>query len=364
MSVIGKIITVSIFGESHGPAIGLTIHGLPSGIQLDLDQIKKDLLLRHGKKELSTPRKEVDEFEIISGCFQGYTTGTPLTFIIKNKDVRESDYTNLQFKPRPSHADLGAYFKYGKFYNFHGGGHQSGRLTALLVVLGSIAKQILAKRNIITVSHIYKIMNLIDDPLNPKELDQTQVNKLLNESFPVINDTVKLQMIDFILQTKNQSDSVGGIIETVIYNVPTGLGEPFFDSVESFLSHLIFSIPGIKGIEFGEGFNIANLYGSQANDEYRLENGKITTSTFHNGGIVGGISIGLPIIFKTAIKPTSSIGKTQKTIDLLTQSETEITIQGRHDPAFISRISIVINAVTNYAILELLAQKEGLLWIK
>lgn len=363
MNTIGKHIQATIFGESHGPAIGITINGLPSGISLNLDQIKQDLKLRQGNKAISTPRSETEEFEIISGYVNNHTTGTPLTFIINNKDVRSRDYQDIFLKPRPSHMDLSAFLKYGEHYDFRGGGHLSGRLTALLVILGSIAKQLLAKLNIVTVSHIYKLQDLYDEELNRKELDTLQVEKIINQSFPVINEEVKNKMFEKIIQAKENNDSVGGIIETAIYNVPAGLGEPFFNSVESFLSILIFSIPGVKGIEFGEGFNITNLTGKTANDQYIIENNKITTTSFHNGGIVGGITIGLPIIFKTAIKPTSSIKTPQKTVDLKTMQETEISTYGRHDPAIISRVSVVINAVANYCILELLAEKDGLKWI-
>lgn len=363
MNKIGKIIELSLFGESHGPAIGITISGLPSGIGLDLDQITKDLNLRKSDGIIGTTRIEEDKFEIISGFYNNHTTGTPLTFIIKNKDVKSSDYSTNSFMPRPSHADLGAYLKYGSYYDYRGGGHHSGRLTALLVILGSISKQILQKKNIQTVSHIYSLKDIYDTPLNRKTINSDLFDKLSKEAFPVIDEEAKLSMKLLIKNTKEAKDSLGGVIETGVYNMPSGLGEPFFNSLESFLAQLVFSIPGVKGIEFGEGFNITKLFGSEANDEYIYEDGKLTTSSFNNGGIVGGISIGAPLIFRTAFKPTSSIFLPQKTVNLNDKTNTTITLTGRHDPAIVSRASVIINSVTNYCILELLAQKDGLTWM-
>lgn len=363
MNKIGKVISVSLFGESHGAAIGITISGLPSGIKLDLEQIKEDLRLRKSDGIIGTARIEEDSFEIISGYFNEYTTGTPLTFIIKNTDVKSTDYPDNSLLPRPSHADLGAYLKYGSFYDFRGGGHHSGRLTALLVILGSISKQILDKKNIQTVSHIYSLKDIQDTPLDRKSISDDVYNKLSSTGFPVIDQNVKHSMKELIKQTKERNDSLGGIIETGVYNMPSGLGEPFFNSVESSLSQLIFSIPGVKGIEFGEGFNITRLLGSQANDEYLYENTTLTTTSFNNGGIVGGISIGVPLIFRTAFKPTSSIFLPQRTVNLIEKNNTTLLLTGRHDPAIVSRASIVVTSVTNYCILELLAQKDGLTWM-
>lgn len=350
MSTFGKYLQVSIFGASHEKYIGLTIHNYPSGIKLDLDLIKNRLAQRRGLNQLTSKRFETDEFEIISGYFNDHTTGAPLTILIKNSDVRSSDYEKIKGIARPSHADFTYYQKYNGFNDYRGGGTSSGRLTVALVVLGALSEQIISSKGIIVTSFIKQIKNLID---NSKATNE-QLLKLKEEVFPVVSEDLKQQMLDLISKTKEDKNSLGAVIETNILNIPAGLGDPFFDSFESILSHLIFSIPGIKGIEFGSGFDFANYFGSECNDEINYSDGKVQYLSNHNGGINGGITNGERVVFKTVFKPTSSIGQPQKTINFLTQENEVIEVGGRHDTIIAIKGLHVVNAVTNYAVLELL----------
>jgi len=362
MSTFGKAIEINLFGESHGEAIGIVINNLPAGINLDLDSIKDALYKRRPKSDLSTPRQEQDKFEIISGYFNGLTTGSPLTFIIKNNDVRSSDYTpNIL---RPSHADYTAAVKYDNYQDYRGGGHFSGRITAPLMILGAISSQILTTKGIIIGSHIASIkdQNDISFSSTPSSLDT--LKKLNSSQFPVLDSVQANVFKQIILDAKNNNDSVGGTIETMVVGLPAGYGDPFFESIESVISHLVFSIPSVKGIEFGSGFEIANLFGSEANDSFYIDNNEIKTKTNHSGGIQGGISNGMPIIFKTAIKPTASIGKEQDTVDISKMKVVKLNLTGRHDPSIVHRVLHVINAITAYAILEVILRKEGTKWIK
>ncbi|MFA5528518.1 MAG: chorismate synthase [Peptostreptococcales bacterium] len=358
-SNIGNALKISIFGESHGSAIGVVIDGLPSGVTLDLNFIKREMKRRApGRNETSTPRKEEDDVEIVSGFFNGKTTGTPLCGMIKNEDTRSSAYEKTKYELRPSHADYTGYTKYHGFNDYRGGGHFSGRLTAPLVFAGSIAKQILRDYNIFIGSHVSKILNIEDADFS--ELSPSIFKYIAGKPLPVLDDLTGKKMENAILEAKNDLDSLGGIVECAIINVPTGIGSPMFDSVESQLSHMLFSIPAVKGVEFGAGFHFAEMKGSEANDEFTLSNGKIKTLTNHNGGILGGISTGMPIIFKVVLKPTPSIAKPQRTVDLVTKKETRISIQGRHDPCIVFRAIPVIECASALVVLDMLLSENSL----
>jgi chorismate synthase len=356
--VWGNNIKYSIFGESHGKAIGITIDGIPAGIEIDLEHIKFEMSRRApGKNQFSTERKEKDSFEILSGYFNGNTTGTPLCAIIRNKDEHSKDYDKIKSIIRPGHADYTGNVKYFGFNDYRGGGHFSGRLTAPLVFAGAIAKQILMKKNIIIGSHIYEIGNVQDEEFDKVNIKSDFLKSLINREFPVINEEKALEMKKKILEAKQDLDSIGGIVEAAVLNLPAGLGSPFFDSIESSLAHILFSIPAVKGVEFGEGFNISRMKGSQANDEFYMEEDNVHTFTNNNGGILGGITTGMPLIFRAAFKPTPSIGKIQKTVDLLKKENTEIQVTGRHDPCIVPRAVPVVEAVTAMTILDFIRGK-------
>lgn len=353
--VWGKNIKLSIFGESHGNAIGITIDGLLPGIELDIDYIKRELERRMpGKNKLSTARKEADQFEILSGYFNNKTTGSPLSAIIRNSDQHSKDYSKLKNLMRPGHADYTGNIRYKGFNDYRGGGHFSGRITAPLVFAGAVAKQILAEKGILIGSHIKSIANVEDESFDKVNIEDSLLSDLLKEEFPTINKEKGVEMRKLIIDAKGELDSVGGVVETAVLNLPVGIGSPFFYSVESHLSHMIFSIPAVKGIEFGEGFDISKLRGSEANDEYYMENDKVKTRTNNNGGILGGITNGMPIVFRTAFKPTASIARLQHTIDIEKHENAELEITGRHDPCIVQRAVPVVEAAAAIAILDLM----------
>lgn len=356
--VWGNKVQISIFGESHGKAIGIVIDGLEPGIEIDLEAVNKEMARRApGKNKLSTQRKEGDEVQIVSGFFNGRTTGTPLTGLIWNSDQHSSDYSNIKDTPRPGHADYTGFVKYNGFNDYRGGGHFSGRITAPLVFAGAVAKQILMKKNIVIGSHILSIHNVKEEYFDKVNINEETLNILTNKEFPVLDDTKGLKMKEAILGAKNELNSVGGVIECCALNLPVGLGDPFFDSVESTLSHLLFSVPAVKGVEFGLGFDISKLKGSEANDEYYYdEAANIRTYTNNNGGILGGITNGMPLIFRAAIKPTASIYKQQKTVNLKTKENDDIAVVGRHDPCITLRAVPVIEAVCAIGILDIISR--------
>lgn len=359
-SMIGNKLKVSIFGESHGEAIGVVIDGLPSGYEIDLDYINQQMNRRlPGRSSLSTKRKEEDEYKILSGLFEGKTTGTPLSAIINNMDKNSEDYSD-RFKLRPGHGDYTGYIKYSSYNDYRGGGHFSGRITAPLLFAGSIAMQLLESKGIFIGSRIKSIYNIYDD--NMEGIDADIIKNLRKMSFPVISSEKGALMKTGIIEQKEKKDSLGGIVETFIINIPAGYGEPFFDSVESKISHIIFSIPAVKGIEFGAGFKIASLTGKGANDEFMVENNKIITVTNNNGGILGGITNGMPIVFNTAIKPTPSIALPQNTVDISSMKNTIINIKGRHDPCIVPRVIPVIEGACALAILDLIMERDGEKW--
>jgi len=358
-SMWGNKFKISIFGESHGAAIGVVIDGLPAGIKLDLNYINKQMLRRvPGKTNLSSTRNEKDLYNILSGYFEEITTGSPLCAIIFNEDKQSKDYDILKDCMRPGHSDYPGFVKYLGFNDYRGGGHFSGRITAPLLFAGAIAMQILeSHKDIYIGSHIKSICKIQDD--NILDINRDSLQQLRNMNFPVISEEKSLQMQSEILKAKNDSDSVGGIVETFIINADAGLGQPFFDSVESKLSHMIFSIPSVKGIEFGAGFNITEMRGSESNDSYYIEDDKISTTSNNNGGIIGGITNGMPVIFRTAIKPTPSISISQKTVNVSTMENTDIQVSGRHDPCIVQRALPVIEGATAIVILDLILEREG-----
>lgn len=355
-SMYGRNIKLSIFGESHGEAIGITIDGLPAGFEIDMEKIEKEMARRApGQSSISTSRSEKDKFRILSGYFQGRTTGTPLCAIIENTDLKSRDYSEIKDLMRPSHADYTGFIKYSGFNDYRGGGHFSGRITAPLVFAGALAKQILEKKNIIIGSHIKSIGNIKEDYFDGVNISGELLKKLSKKVFPVIDDDKGEAMKELILKAKKDMDSVGGIIEAAVINLPAGIGSPFFDSVESSLSHLLFSIPAVKGVEFGGGFNITKLKGSEAKDEMYIKDNEVKCFTNNNGGIMGGITNGMPLIFRAAIKPTASIGKLQRTVNIRKMENHIIEIKGRHDPCIVHRAVPVVEAAAALAILDLMA---------
>ena len=354
-NTFGQSVTVTLFGESHGEEIGAVLDGLTPGISVDEDFIRHQLSLRRPAKDgLSTPRAEADEFRIVSGVFQGKTTGTPLCILIPNTNTKSKDYPRGML--RPGHADYTAECKYHGFQDYRGGGHFSGRITAALVAAGAIAISALRKSGILIGTHIARLADVSDRQMQPTEAD---IEALSDLNFPVLDAVASERMKARILSAAQEGDSVGGVLETVVLGVPAGVGEPWFDSVEGVLSHALFSIPAIKGVEFGDGFGFATLTGSRANDPMRLRDGEIYTATNRNGGINGGITNGMPILFRCAVKPTPSISREQESVDLSTMQETLLSVHGRHDPAIIHRARVVVDSITALALYDLLAQRYG-----
>ena len=355
----GMNIKMAIYGESHGASIGLVIDGVPPGLKLDLEAIEKEMARRApGKNQLSTQRKESDSFAIQSGFFEGYTTGTPLCVVIKNSDQHSKDYSILKDKMRPGHADYAGFGRYQGFNDYRGGGHFSGRLTAPLVFIGAVAKQALAQEGMLVGAHILQIADIKEENFNPLGIEDKTVAELAAKEFAVLDDAIGEKMQARILEAKADLNSVGGVIEAMVTHVPAGLGAPYFDSVESRLSHALFSVPAVKGVEFGDGFGISAMTGAEANDTLHFEDGKVVADTNHNGGITGGITNGMPVTFRVAIKPTPSISREQKTVSLVEQCDTTLTIVGRHDPCIVQRAVPVIEAVTAWTMWDLLIEAK------
>ena len=350
----GNKLKVSIFGESHGAGIGITIDGLPSGIEIDMEEVLKEMSRRApGKSKLSTARKEGDQPEILSGFFEGKTTGTPLCAVIRNSDQHSKDYGKLKDLMRPGHADYPGFIRYNGFNDYRGGGHFSGRITAPLVFAGAVCKQILNAKGINVGAHVKSIGTIYDKSFDEVELTKELLDNLKINELPLLCSEKEEMMRNAILEARSDCDSVGGTIECTVIGIDAGVGNPFFDSVESTLAHLMFSVPAVKGIEFGKGFEMSELRGSQCNDEYYYDGDKVKTYTNNNGGITGGITNGMPILFKVGIKPTPSIAKKQRTIDIAENKESELIIEGRHDPCIVQRAVPVIEAVTAIGILDL-----------
>ncbi len=360
-SFFGKNIKISIFGESHGPAIGVVIDGLPSGFSIYQEKLLKDMARRRpSSQSYSTKRREPDDVEILSGYYNDRTTGTPLCAMIRNKDTRSKDYSELESLMRPGHADYTGYMRYKGYNDISGSGHFSGRLTAPLVFAGSLISQILINSKIFIGSHIDSIFDKHDLRFNGTNVTEEQLNNLKYMDIPVNDLSCQQAFLDIIDDAKSKSDSVGGIVETAIIGLPAGIGSPIFDNVESNIASILFSIPAVKGVEFGQGFDITSLYGSEANDSFYIENKKILTRTNNNGGINGGITNGMPLLLRTAVKPTSSIAKKQDTIDIKTLKNATLEVKGRHDACIVPRVVPVIDAACAISIFDLLIGYYGL----
>lgn len=349
----GRKIELSIFGESHGKAIGINIGNLPAGLSLDMEAIRRDMLRRApGNNQLSTARKEKDEVEIMSGIKDGITTGAPLCALIYNSDQHSKDYSLLESCMRPGHSDYAAFVKYHGFNDVRGGGHFSGRITAPIVFAGAVAKQILKQKGIYIGAHIKSIKD-IEDKKFDVYLNKEVLDDLAKQLYPVVDKNIYSKMEETIHQARLSQNSVGGQVECGIIGIPAGIGEPFFHSLESTIAGLMFSIPAVKGLEFGDGFDLTKMQGSQANDEYYYDDKKqVKTKTNHNGGIVGGISNGMPITFTVAIKPTPSISLKQETVNVKTGENTTLEIKGRHDPCIVPRAVVVVEAMAALSILD------------
>lgn len=357
-SEFGKLLRVGVFGESHGAAIGVTVDGLPAGERIDMDELQAFLDRRRpGKNPLSTMRRETDVPEFLSGLRDGVTCGTPLCVVIHNSDQHSADYAELADKPRPSHADYTAWVKWRGQADMRGGGHFSGRLTAPLCVAGGIAGQILARRGVFVGAHLAAVGTEEDEifPLHPTD---ELFRAVAAKPFPTLSDAAGERMQRVILDAREAQDSVGGIIECSAIGLPAGVGEPMFDGVENRLAAALFGIPAVKGVEFGAGFGSARLRGSENNDALRVENGRVVTETNRAGGILGGITNSMPLTLRVGIKPTPSIGQTQKTVSLSRMENTELTVHGRHDPCIAHRAVPVVEAVTACVLLDLLLEEH------
>ena len=369
-NTFGSALTLTIFGESHGNAIGAVLDGMAAGVPVEEDFLAACLDKRRARGDgLSTARVEPDNVQFLSGVFNGHTTGTSIALMIANTNTRSGDYAKTADLLRPGHADYTAYAKYHGFQDARGGGHFSGRITAALVAGGSIVLRALDRAGIDITTHIARCAGISDTPFALNDLDTlaAQVGSLLTktEGFALLDASVEDPMKTAIRAAGADGDSVGGILETAILGLPAGIGEPYFDSVESVLSHAAFSIPAVKGIEFGTGFGFADLHGSEANDSFRVaSSGRIVTATNHNAGINGGISNGMPVVFRTAVKPTPSIYKQQDTVDYIAHQNAELSIQGRHDPCIVPRAAIVQTCAAALAVGDLLTQRYGMAWME
>ncbi len=360
-NTFGASVAVTLFGESHGDYIGATIDGLAPGIEIDHEYISRMLTLRRPAGRISTSRKEKDEYKIVSGVFNGRTAGTPITILIPNENVKSGDYAKMQTVARPSHADYTAECKYHGFQDTRGGGHFSGRITAALVAAGAVCKYALELKGICIGTHVKKCAGIADRDFSDLASDIGEVNEKL---FAVLDEASGVKMQGAILAAVSEGDSVGGILETAVIGMPEGVGEPWFDTVEGMLAHMMFSIPAVKGIEFGAGFAIADMRGSTANDPFRMKSGKVVSVSNNNGGINGGITNGMPVIFRTAIKPTPTIFRQQDTIDFGSMSDAVLVPVGRHDPAIVHRARVVQDAATAIVLCDALALRYGTDWLR
>lgn len=357
-SSIGEKIKISVFGESHGQAIGVVIDGLPAGIKLDTDKILHEMGRRApGNDKTATPRKESDLPEILSGIVENTTTGAPLAAIIRNNNTKSKDYSNIKRCPRPGHSDYTAYIKYNGFNDIAGGGHFSARLTAPIVFAGAVSKQILAQKGIKVTAHIASIGNVEDESFDPCNITDNLIEDLLNRKFPLIDTSKEEEMRKVVSDAAADKDSVGGTIECAVVGIKAGVGYPMFDGIEGRIAKAVFGIPAMKGIEFGKGFDLTRMRGSQSNDNFRYDsNGNVYTKTNNCGGILGGITNGMPVTFKVAAKPTPSIAQPQETVNLETKQNDILEINGRHDPCIVLRAVPVIEAITAVTILDLISE--------
>ena len=350
-SSYGENIRLTIFGQSHSPAVGVTIEGIPAGERIDREELQRFLNRRApGQNAWSTARKEEDRPLFVSGLKEDVTCGTPLTALIENRDTRSKDYENLRHLPRPGHADYTAAVKYGGFQDYAGGGHFSGRLTAPLCIAGGICRQLLEREGITLISRIAQIGPVCDEG--------ALLASTAEKDFPVVDDAKGAQMRESIAAARAEGDSLGGVVECAVLGLPAGLGDPMFDGMENRIARIVFGIPAVKGLEFGDGFRLAALRGSEANDSYAVENGRLVTVTNHCGGILGGITDGMPLRFRAAIKPTPSIAREQRSVDLDSMEETILKIEGRHDPCIVPRAVPVLEAAAAVAVYDALLQRR------
>ena len=350
-SIFGKSLTLSIFGQSHGAAIGAVLDGIPAGLPVNTDALQAFLNRRKpGQNDYSTPRKESDSVQILSGLVEGHTCGAPIAAILENSNTRSGDYENLKDCPRPGHADFSAQMKYGGFQDVAGGGHFSGRLTAPLCIAGGMCLQWLSRQGVEIRAHIQKIGTVKDDTLDWCQPDLDAIGT----DFPVVNQSAGAQMQEAIANAKKDGDSLDSIVECFVTGLPAGIGEPMFSGVEGHLAQILYGIPAVKGVSFGAGFGVAELRGSENNDAYTVTDGQIRTKTNNCGGILGGITNGMPLVFRVAFKPTPSIARTQQSISLATMAETELTVHGRHDPCIVPRAVPVVEAAAAIALYDLI----------
>ncbi|MBE6954012.1 MAG: chorismate synthase [Ruminococcaceae bacterium] len=357
-SELGNNLKITIFGESHGTAIGMTMDGVPAGEAVDAAEIYAFMERRMGGKRFSTARKEADLPHFLSGVRDGVTTGSPICAVIENTNVRSKDYSALENKPRPSHADYPAWVKYGGFADARGGGHFSGRLTAPLCAAGAICKQMLARHGIFVGAHIASVGQIADARYDPVSVTAEELALAGGRAFPVLDEAAGEAMQAEIAAAAAEKDSVGGVVECAIVGLPVGLGEPLYGGVENRLSSAIFGLGAVRGIEFGDGFAAAAMRGSQHNDPYCIENGRVRTKTNRHGGVLGGMTSGMPVVFRVAFKPTPSIAQPQQTVDLAKMEETTITIEGRHDPCIVPRAVPCVEAIAAIIAMDLLLEKK------
>lgn len=358
-SVFGNVIHLSIFGQSHSPAIGCSLDGLPAGIELDLDALQRFLDRRApGRSDTATMRREADAPEFVAGVTDGRTDGAPLAAIIRNADTRSEDYAGLRRVPRPGHADFPARIKYRNMHDVAGGGHFSGRLTAPLCVAGGIALQALEGCGVRVAAHIANLgpEGIPDEPLNPMEADPGQLAAIASHELPCIDADAASRMREAILSARSELDSIGGVVECAAYGMPAGVGDPMFDGIENRIARIAFGIPAVKGVDFGAGFGAAYLKGSENNDAYRMVGGAVRTETNRAGGILGGITTGAPVVWQMAVKPTPSIGRVQRSVDMDEGTDTELTVRGRHDPCIVPRAVPVAEAACALALLDALLE--------
>lgn len=349
----GRNIRLTIFGESHGTCVGGVVDGLPPGIVFPKDLVDFELRRRKPGASLSTSRREDDSYEIISGLYGGKTTGAPLAAVFRNRDIKSADYDEMRSKPRPSHSDYVSMVKYKGFGDHRGGGRFSGRLTAFLVFAGALAKHMLFENDGIEIGSHFIRLGEVEDKAFETEIDPEELRRMRGERIPFLTDGLSEKAVFHLQEIKRLGDSVGAVVETAATGVPAGLGEPFFDSVESVLSGLLYSIPGVKGVDFGKGFGFAEMKGSDANDAFVLKGKTLATRTNNSGGINGGITNGMPVLFKTAFRPTPSIGKEQDTVDMETMQEARLSVSGRHDPCIAVRAIPVVEAALALTLLDL-----------
>ena len=357
MNTLGNKLKVTVFGQSHAPAIGCVIDGLPAGFAPDMDRVAAFMARRApGQNAWSTPRKEGDTPEVLSGLVDGRTCGAPVAMVIHNGDQHSRDYSGLKRTPRPSHADYTAIIKYGENYDIRGGGQFSGRLTAPLCFAGAFALQLLEQRGVTVAAHIGQIENIVDAPPDFAAVKREDLEVLLHKPFPVFDDTAGMNMRQAIEAARMEQDSVGGVIRCFVLGLPAGVGEPMFGGVENRLAAALFGIPAVRGVSFGTGFAAAGMRGSVHNDPFIMEDGRVRTRTNHAGGVLGGITSGMPLVVNIAVKPTASISREQETVDLETKENSPLVIHGRHDPCIVPRAVPVAEAVTALTVLDMVLE--------